>query len=30
MSAKAIIQNLEDSDLIRIFLDFIQAYELRY
>lgn len=30
MSAKAVIQALEDSDLIKIFLDFVQVHRLQY
>ena len=30
MLAKTIIQNLEDSELIRIFLDFVQTFHLQY
>jgi hypothetical protein len=30
MSAKTIIQSLEDAELIRIFLEFVQTYRLQY
>lgn len=30
MSAKAVIQGLEDSELIRLFLDFIATHRLHY
>ena len=30
MSAKGVIQNLEDSELIRLFLDFVQTFHLQY
>jgi hypothetical protein len=30
MSAKAVLQGLEDSELIRIFLDFVSANRLNY
>lgn len=30
MSAKSIIQSLEDSELIKIFLDFVQDHRLQY
>jgi hypothetical protein len=30
MSAKAAIQYFKDADLVRIFIDFIQAYSLKY
>ena len=30
MSAKTVIQALEDSDLIKIFLDFVQLHRLQY
>lgn len=30
MSAKSIVQSLEDSELIKIFLDFVQDHRLQY
>lgn len=30
MSLKPLIQNLEDTELIRLFLDFAQTYRLQY
>lgn len=30
MSAKNVIQKLEDCDLIRLFLDFVQHHHLQY
>lgn len=30
MSAKAVLQGLEDSELIRIFLDFVSTNRLNY
>ena len=30
MSAKTIIQAMEDSELIKVFLDFIAAHRLHY
>jgi hypothetical protein len=30
MSAKSIVQGLEDSELIKIFLDFVQDHRLQY
>lgn len=30
MSAKAVIQALEDSELIKLFLDFVQVNRLQY
>ena len=30
MSAKTVLQALEDSELIRLFLDFIAAHRLHY
>lgn len=30
MSAKSVIQKLEDSELIRLFLEFVQHFRLQY
>lgn len=30
MSTKTVVQKLEDCDLIRLFLEFVQAYHLHY